>query len=228
MENYIAYYRVSTNKQKNSGLGLEDQKQQVLKYINSVEGKLLKEFEDVESGSKSNRPNLIKAIEHCTLTNSTLVIAKLDRLSRNVAFLAKLLESQVRFVCCDNPHANKLTIHILSAVAEEERRLISQRTKAALAQAKTKGIKLGTNNLPKSDASTAQNARDGKTKKATLFYASILPTLSSVKHLSYRKQAEWLNNQNIKTRTGGNWYANSVKRIYLSVNTLNNSMNQIS
>lgn len=217
MKNYIAYYRVSTNKQKNSGLGLEDQKLQVSKYIDSVQGILLEEFEDVESGSKSDRTNLIKAIEHCTLTNSTLVIAKLDRLSRNVAFLAKLLESNISFVCCDNPHANRLTIHILSAVAEEERRLISQRTKAALAQAKLNGVKLGTNNLPASNANTALRARKEKSKLAIEFYTKILPTLDSVKYLSLREKAIYLNNRNIKTRRGSEWSAASIRRIYLTL-----------
>ena len=211
---YIAYYRVSTNKQKNSGLGLSDQKVQVANYVKSTDGNLISEYEDVESGSKNDRYSLVKALEHCSLTNSILIIAKLDRLSRNVAFLAQLLESHVSFVCCDNPHANKLTIHILAAVAEEERRLISQRTKAALAQAKLNGVKLGTNNLPTSNSHTALRARKSKTQLANIFNLKILNRLEVKSSLSYRQQADFLNGCNITTRQGFKWHANSVKRIY--------------
>lgn len=218
-KNYIAYYRVSTNKQKNSGLGLADQIHQVANYISSVNGNLIDQYEDVESGSKSDRANLIRAIERCSLTNSTLVIAKLDRLSRNVAFLATLLESNINFVACDNPHANKLTIHILSAVAEEERRLISMRTKAALAQAKLNGVRLGTNNLPASNAKTALRARKIKSKIAHNFYKKLLPILETVKHQSLRKQADYLNSRKIETRQGSAWSAASIRRIYLALGT---------
>lgn len=212
---YIAYYRVSTNKQKNSGLGLDAQRQQVNNYINLYNGLLIGQYEDVESGTKSQRANLAEAIQQCILTNSTLLIAKLDRLSRNVAFLAQLLESKVNFVCCDNPHANKLTIHILAAVAEDESVRVSERTKAALAQAKLKGVKLGTNNLPKSDNVTALRARATNTEKANSYNQQILNKLRHIKDQSYRKQARYLNNSMIKTRLGKRWHTNSVRRLYI-------------
>ena len=216
MKRFIAYYRVSTQKQKQSGLGLEGQRQTVNNYVQSEDGVILDEFSDTESGNNNNRPALTSAIERCKLTNSILVIAKLDRLSRNVAFLASLIESDINFVCCDNPTANKLTIHILAAVAEEERRLISERTKQALKQAKKRGVRLGTNNLPNSDKHSALHARQSNIEKASKFNSQILKLLQDVNHLSMRKQASYLNERNIKTRRNCNWSPSSISRLYLA------------
>ena len=140
---FIAYYRVSTAKQGRSGLGLEAQKTAVLAYLNGGCWTLSAEFTEVESGKQADRPELARALAACRLIGATLVIAKLDRLTRNVAFLANLMESGAEFVACDNPHATKFTIHILAAVAELERQQISDRTKAALAAAKARGTQLG-------------------------------------------------------------------------------------
>jgi DNA invertase Pin-like site-specific DNA recombinase len=148
---FVAYYRVNTDRQGRSGLGLglEAQRKAVTDYLNGGAWELVGEFVEVESGKKSDRPEMARAIEACRKYRARLVIAKLDRLSRNLAFVATLMDSGVEFVAVDNPHANKLTIHILAAVAEHEREAISERTKAALAAAKARGKRLGTPGIPK-------------------------------------------------------------------------------
>jgi DNA invertase Pin-like site-specific DNA recombinase len=140
---FISYLRVSTVKQGRSGLGLEAQRQSIDNYLNGGKWKLLKEYVEIESGKNNDRPQLREALAACQRTRATLVIAKLDRLSRNVAFIANLMESGVDFVACDFPTANKLTVHILAAMAEYEREMISKRIKDALAAAKMRGVKLG-------------------------------------------------------------------------------------
>jgi len=142
MEKYIAYYRVSTQKQGRSGLGIEAQKSSVSGFLRS-DDILLREFTDIESGKKNDRPNLLNAIEHCNKHNATLLIAKLDRLSRNAAFIFTLRDSQVRFKCVDMPDANSVTIGIMAVLAQDERERTSQRTKDALAELKRQGKKLG-------------------------------------------------------------------------------------
>ena len=130
MKKYVAYYRVSTRKQGDSGLGLDAQKRMVQGYVGNTI--ILEEFTEVESGtSKGKRPILKQAIQRCQDEGATLVIAKIDRLSRNVHFVSSLYQSGVDFVCCDMPHANKLTIHLFAAVAEHEADIISERNKAA-------------------------------------------------------------------------------------------------
>src|SRR5437016_11437517 len=138
---YIAYFRVSTARQGRSGLGLEAQRQAVRTHLNGV--KPLSEFTEVESGRRSDRPKLTEALAACRVHKATLVIAKLDRLARNVAFVSNLMDAGVEFEAVDFPQANRLTIHILAAVAEHEARMISERTRAALAAAKVRGKSLG-------------------------------------------------------------------------------------
>ena len=144
---FIAYYRVSTDKQGKSGLGLDAQRKAVVDYLDGGKWTLLDEFTEIESGKRNDRPELEKALAACKKHRAKLVIAKLDRLSRNLAFIAMLMDRKVDFVCCDNPTATKFTIHILAAVAEHERDAISARTKAALAAAKANGKKLGSYRL---------------------------------------------------------------------------------
>src|SRR3990167_2260622 len=124
----IAYYRVSTQKQGRSGLGLEAQKSIVEGYARSVNGEIVRVYREIESGKNSKRPELLRAIEHARLIGATLVIAKLDRLARSVAFTATMMEAGLKFVACDAPHANELTIHILAAMAQQDAKAISQRT----------------------------------------------------------------------------------------------------
>src|SRR6185437_987490 len=140
---FISYLRVSTARQGMSGLGLEAQREAVSSYLNGGHWQLIQEIVEVESGKRNDRPKIAEALRLCRLHNATLVIAKLDRLARNVHFISSLMESGVDFVACDFPQANRLTVHILAAVAEHEAGMISARTKAALAAAKSRGVKLG-------------------------------------------------------------------------------------
>ncbi len=138
MTRFVSYYRVSTQRQHDSGLGLEGQRRAVQAYVGSLGHEVVAEFEEVESGGSDSRPALQLAIQHCVLTGAKLLIAKLDRLSRDVHFLTGLEKQGVDFVACDLPHANRLTVHILAAVAQAEREAISSRTIAALATIKDK------------------------------------------------------------------------------------------
>jgi DNA invertase Pin-like site-specific DNA recombinase len=141
---FISYIRVSTKRQGESGLGLEAQQSAVASHINAQGGKLVREYREIESGNRSNnRPAFNNALCHAKRCGATLLVAKLDRLARNVAFTSALMEAGVDFICCDNPHATRFTIHILAAVAEFESEQISIRTKAALAALKARGVKLG-------------------------------------------------------------------------------------
>lgn len=209
---FVAYYRVSTKRQGDSGLGLDAQKLAVLNYLDGGRWDLLAEYTDVESGADDGRPELAKAIEHAKKAKATLVIAKLDRLSRKVSFVASLMDSGVRFVAVDNPSANELTINILAAVAQEERRLISQRTKAALAAAKKRGALLGNPRLGEARM-LAQKARvDGSDR----FAANLLPVIRQAQAAgctSLRDVAKVLNARGIRTRRGTEWTATAVSRI---------------
>src|SRR3954470_16957622 len=140
---FVAYYRVSTDRQGRSGLGLEAQREAVRCYLNGGNWVLADTVTEVESGKRNDRPELDRALGLCRLYGAPLVVAKLDRLARNVAFISKLMESGVEFVAADFPQANRLTIHILAAVAEHEAEMVSKRTKAALAAAKARGQRLG-------------------------------------------------------------------------------------
>lgn len=225
---FIAYYRVSTQAQGRSGLGLEAQKEAVRQYVERNGGILLPParngseeatgYQEIESGKRADRPELTKALEHCQRTRATLIVAKLDRLTRDVAFLCRLRDSGVNFVAVDNPNANHLTVTILVAVAEEERRLISVRTKAALQTAKARGVQLG---CPKGQGAERFGANAGKggaeaTKaNADAFAQSLASIVLPLKAegLSLRQIATKLNADNIVTARGGQWQANSVKRL---------------
>lgn len=148
-QKYVGYYRVSTQQQGQSGLGLESQERDVISFTNK--GELIAFYTDIESGKRNNRQELLNALEHCKRDNAILVVAKLDRLSRNLHFITHLMESKVKFVCCDMPEANEFTVHIFAALAEQERKMISQRTKNALKEAKNKGKTLGNPNLSNED-----------------------------------------------------------------------------
>lgn len=206
---YVAYYRVSTVRQGESGLGLDAQRAAVARYLASVGGELLLEFTEIESGKRhTNRPQLAAAIEASRGKQAILLIAKLDRLARNVAFISGLMESAAEFVACDIPHANRLTIHILAAIAEHEREMISSRTIAALEQAKVRGVKLGNPRWRESifKAIDAHRRRPGVRELAPLVAGF------RAEGLTLQATADRLNGLGIKTPTGFRWFPASVSR----------------
>jgi DNA invertase Pin-like site-specific DNA recombinase len=201
---FVAYFRVSTDRQGKSGLGLEAQRKAVLDYLNGGSWELVQEFVEVESGKHSDRQQLAAALAACKKHRAKLVIAKLDRLSRNLAFIAALMESGVEFLAVDNPHANKLTIHILGAVAQHEREMISERTKAALAAAKARGQRLGNPRL----FEAAKLGRKAALANARRFAANILPIIEEIERsgiTSHNAIATKLNERNVRTARGGKW-----------------------
>lgn len=213
MKSYVAYYRVSTQKQGASGLGLEAQRRIVENAAKS--GSVIAEYTDIESGRKNDRPELLKALAHCRQNGATLLIAKLDRLSRNVAFIANLMESGVDFIAGDMPTANKFTLHIFAALAEQEREMISARTKEALKAYKARGGVLGkpenlTNEArAKGTRARIRNARnDSHNRKATAMIAPLRE-----KGLSFGKIADELNRLGFTARRGGKFRAEQVKRL---------------
>jgi DNA invertase Pin-like site-specific DNA recombinase len=216
--NFIAYYRVSTAKQGRSGLGLEAQQEAVRHYLNGGHWNLVAELVEVESGKRNDRPKLAEAMRLCRLHRATLIIAKLDRLARNTAFIANLMESGVDFVAVDFPQANKLTVHILAAVAEHEAAMISKRTKDALAAAKARGVKLGgdatsLNGQAKKGALASAKIRS---EQATAHAGDILPIVDHMRAsgASLRQMAAELTEKGIPTARGNaTWTAMAVKRV---------------
>jgi DNA invertase Pin-like site-specific DNA recombinase len=201
---FVAYYRVSTDQQGKSGLGLDAQRAAVTSYLNGGSWTLDGEFVEVESGKRNDRPELAKALAVCRKRKAKLVIAKLDRLGRNLAFIATLMESGVEFVAVDNPHANKLTIHILAAVAQHEREMISERTKAALAAAKARGRVLGNPRL----ADAARRGVASIKANARQFAANVLPIIEEIERAgvtSHNAIAAKLNERSVPTARGGRW-----------------------
>jgi DNA invertase Pin-like site-specific DNA recombinase len=214
--NFVAYYRVSTARQGRSGLGLEAQRKAVADFLNGASSELSAEFVEVESGKNNERPQLEQALATCELSGATLVVAKLDRLSRNLAFLAKLQESGTRFLAADMPEANELTIHIMAAVAQAERKAISIRTKEALAAAKARGVRLGGNrgnldDLRRGPAKSAEVRRRRAAERAQKVCRQISALTEGAQPLSLRKIAIALNDRGISAPRGGKWHASQVR-----------------
>lgn len=205
MTKAVGYYRVSTDKQGASGLGLESQQTAVQGFAKANGMVLTNEFTEVESGKKNNRPILLEALAYCKKHKAKLVIAKLDRLGRNVAFISNLMESKVPFVAVDNPQANEFILHIMAAFAEHERKMISERTIKALAAAKRRGVVLGANGKKLAKANK-DASRDFARKNA--------PIINEIKGrgiLTVRAISEELNRLNIPTfRKGSRWHKSST------------------
>jgi DNA invertase Pin-like site-specific DNA recombinase len=209
---FVAYFRVSTDRQSKSGLGLEAQRKSVRDYLDGGRWSLVAEFTEIESGKRSDRPELEKALAACKRRKAKLVLAKLDRLSRNLAFIATLMDSGVEFIAVDNPHANKLTIHILAAVAQHEREMISARTSAALKAAKARGKRLGNPNLPEARRRAALARRE----RADQYSANIVPLIREIQASgvkSLRGVARALAARGIPTARGGSWTPVQVSAI---------------
>lgn len=212
---FVSYYRVSTSKQGRSGLGLDAQRNSVREFLASRGGDLLGEFVEVESGKVDRRPQLEAALAQCELTGATLIVAKLDRLSRNVAFLATLQDSGTRFLCVDMAEANELTIHIMAAVAQAERKAISRRTKEALAAARARGVQLGgaRGNLADLRRGPAASAAI-RSEAATIRARKVARQIELARQqgaASLGEIADALNTRGITTARGGSWSRSQVK-----------------
>lgn len=216
---FIAYERVSTARQGKSGLGLEAQRKAIEGFAASRNAEVVARFTEVESGCREDRPELSKALGFARLTGATLVIAKLDRLSRNAAFLLTLRDSGVKFLACDMPEANDLTVGIMALVAQQEREAISRRTKEALAAAKERGVKLGN---PNGAAALRRAGKGGAPLRAAVSanadaFADILaPVIAELREqgvTTLRQIADELNVRNVQTRRGGRWHVSTVKNL---------------
>ena len=211
---FVAYLRVSTDRQGASGLGLEAQRAALQSHV-SGRGDLVAEFLEVESGKNNSRPELQRALQEAKRKGAVLLIAKLDRLARNVAFISALMESGVEIQAADMPEANKFLLHVMAAVAEHEAAAISARTKAALQAAKARGVALGAQNPAVKKGLEAGQARSIATRKADAdaHAATVAPILEDYqrKGLSLRQMAEELNARAIPTARGGQWHAATVR-----------------
>ena len=201
---FVAYYRVSTDHQGIDGNGILAQRKAVEDYLNGGKWKLVAEFTEVESGKRNDRPELERALAACKKHRAKLVIAKLDRLSRNVHFISGLMERKIDFVACDMPSANAFMINIYAAVAQEERRMISERTKAGLRAARERGVVLGGPKL----ASINSMRQQAAVSRAQV----IAPVLTELAGLSARAAAAELNARHVPTPTGAPWSAKTVIR----------------
>lgn len=215
---FVSYLRVSTQRQGKSGLGLEAQREAVATYLNGGRWTLVQELVEVESGKRNDRPKLAEALALCRVHRATLLVAKLDRLARNVAFISALMESGVEFSAVDFPQANRLTVHVLAAVAEHEAAMISERTRAALAAAKARGTKLG--GLRWQVGTVAQQGAVAsaavRRARAAERRADLLPVVRSIREsgaASLRQMAATLNAQGVPAMRGGLWTAAQVRRL---------------
>jgi DNA invertase Pin-like site-specific DNA recombinase len=207
---YVAYFRVSTKKQGADGLGIAAQKALVARFVEQSGGEVIAAYTEVESGGKNDRKQLAAAMKHAKKEGATLLVGKLDRLGRNLAFIASLMETDTPFVACDFPQADRLMLHMLAAFAEHERRVIGQRVKAALVQAKVRGVKLGTSiNRINGKGRVAQAT--AAQERAEQLGGIITPMREGGKTL--RQIAATLTVQGIKTPRGGNWSAATVRAV---------------
>lgn len=219
--NFVAYYRVSTQQQGQSGLGLEAQQAAVHAYLDGGCWKLIGEFTEVESGAKATRPQLAAAFAQCRLTGAKLVIAKLDRLSRDAHFLLGLEKAGIDFVAADMPSANRMTVGIMAVVAQEERRMISERTKVALAAAKARGTSLGGWRATRKDGSARkapgaiENAQAAAKARSDEHAARVAPIVTALRDdgMGLNAIAKELTARHVATLKGGQWTATAVRRL---------------
>lgn len=214
---YIAYLRQSTKKQEASGLGIAAQREIIQSYLNGAP--ILEEYIETETGKDNNRPKLKAALVLCRQNSSILICAKLDRLSRNVAFTSRLLESDVEIIFCDFPQANRLILHIISSIAEYEAKLISERTRQSLKVRKDGGAKLGKpenllNNHNKAIRRSVKTNQDKARHNQNNRRATALISMLKKEGRTYTQIAESLNKQGFKTSRGCKFYAPQVWRLY--------------
>ena len=215
---FVSYLRVSTDRQGRSGLGLEAQRRAVADYLNGDGRQLLREYVEVESGRRVDRPQLAAALTHAKVTGATLVIAKIDRLARNAHFLLGLRDAGVDFVAADMPSANRLTVGVMALVAEEEARANSERTKAAMAAAKARGVKFGCPNGARALRGYGGNpqARAALQKKADDHAAAVQPIIDAMRAegiTGLKRIAAALNERSIRTANGKRWYPTTVANL---------------
>lgn len=214
---FVAYFRVSTTKQGHSGLGLEAQQSAVERFVTERHSVIVASFVEVERGGRSDRPKLIEALRLCRVHSATLAIAKLDRLARNVAFISHLMDGAVDFVAVDFPMANRLTLHILAAVAEHEAHIIQERTRTALTAAKARGVRLGGDrgNLPsvsRAGALASARTRHASAQRRADDLRPIVDDLVS-RQFSLRAIARELTHRSIPAPRGGTWGPSQVYRL---------------
>jgi len=211
-QRFVAYYRVSTDKQGRSGLGLEAQQRAVRDSVAATGAQLVAEYVEVESGKRNDRPQLAAALAACRKQRAVLCIAKLDRLARNVAFIANLMDAGADFVAVDMPNANRLTLHVMAAFAEHEREAISTRTKAALAAARARGVRLG----GPDPAAAGAVGRERQREAAVRFAANVLPVVAEIRRAgagTLAAIAGALNARGVRTTRGGQWHASTVRNL---------------
>ncbi len=214
VQRFVAYYRVSTDQQGKSGLGLEAQQRAVVEYVGRIRGEMIAPpFVEVESGKRKDRPELAKALAHAKRHKATLIVAKLDRLARNVAFVSALLESGVDFRAADMPEANTFMIQVMAAFAEYEAKEISKRTKAGLASLKARGVRLGnTKNLLRGN-SPAPAMNKAKAQAVAERMRPVIDSLAKEGIISVRAVANALNTRGYATEQGSLWHPTSVARL---------------
>jgi DNA invertase Pin-like site-specific DNA recombinase len=219
---FVSYLRVSTARQGQTGLGIEAQRKAVADFLNGGKWRVIQEFVEVESGKNNDRAELAKAMALCRLRNATLVIAKIDRLSRDAHFLLGLQKAGVRFVAADMPEANEMVVGIMAVVAQAERKMISTRTKAALQAAKARGVKLGglrhraDGSIVKLDLASIAAGRATRTAKSAARATDVAPIIADLKAygaVSLRQIAAGLNERGIPTARGGSWSPVQVQRV---------------